>query len=196
MVKLSAAMNLAAQRFALMWAKEHLPEEEYKEIKKSYNELLKWTTVFVLLCCIPVIIAFMSLVFNAPFSKSVEDAVTPDGATGYVMARADYDGNFYWTHDSKKYEYALKDYGLSPENYEFGDEVKVYVNGEQDIIKVTAVGNDSSVRNIEVGVGVIGSIVVPVLLIICVYRPIAYRTFGKSWIEFYRDFEGKEISVC
>lgn len=33
MVKLSAAMNLAAQRFALMWAKEHLPEEEYKEIK-------------------------------------------------------------------------------------------------------------------------------------------------------------------
>lgn len=190
-VGLAATLNLKAQRFALMWAKEHLSEEEYKKIKKSYNLLIRRTALFVVICCVPIIIAFMFLAFNAPFSKSVEDAATPDGATGYVMARADYDGNFYWTHDSKKYEYALKDYGLSPENYEFGDEVKVYVNDEQDIIKVMAVGNDSNVRNIEVGVGAIGSIVVPVLLIICIYRPIAYRTFGKSWIEFYRNFEGR-----
>ena len=109
-------------------------------------------------------IAFLSLVINAPFSKRAEKANTPDGATGYVMARADYDGNFYWTHDSKKYEYALEDYGLSPENYEFGDEVKVYVNDAQDIIKVTA-EEDSNIRNIEVGVGGIGAILVGCLII-------------------------------
>lgn len=151
--------------------------------------MLKWTTIFVV-CCIPVMIAFLSLVVNAPFSKRAEEANTPDGATGYVMARADYDGNFYWTHDSKKYEYALEDYGLSPENYEFGDEVKVYVNDAQDIIKVTA-EEDSNIRNIEVGVGVIGAILVPVLLILCVYMPIAYHTFGKPWIKFYREFKNR-----
>ncbi len=187
-VGISATLNLSAQRFALKWAKEHLPEEEYKEIKKSYNLLMRRTALFVVICCIPIMIAFTFLAFNAPFSKSVEDAATPDGATGYVMARTDYDGNFYWTHDSKKYEYALKDYGLSSENYKFGDKVKVYVNDEQNIIKVTAVGDDSNIRNIEVGVGAIGSILVPALLILCVYRPIAYRTFGKTWVEFYRDF--------
>ena len=127
--------------------------------------MLKWTIIFVV-CCIPVMIAFLSLVINAPFSKRAEEANTPDGATGYVMARADYDGNFYWTHDSKKYEYALEDYGLSPENYEFGDEVKVYV-------------------------GVIGAILVPTLLLLCVYMPIAYHTFGKPWIKFYREFKNR-----
>lgn len=187
---ISTTLNLSAQHFALNWAKEHLPKEEYKEIKKSYNFLMKRTTMFVVICCIPIMIAFMFLAFNAPFSKNMEDA-TPDGATGYVMARTDYDGNFYWTHDSKKYEYALKDYGLSSKNYEFGDKVKVYVNDEQKIIKVMTDDDNSNIRNIEVGVGVIGSISVPALLILCVYRPIAYRTFGKTWIEFYKDFESK-----
>lgn len=191
LTNISAGLNLTAQRFALMWAKEHLPKEKYNEIKKSYNSLMKRTAVFVIICCIPVIIAFLLLAFNTPFSKNMENAATPNGANGYVMARIDYDGNFYWTHDSKKYEYALKDYGLSAENYEFGDEVKVYVNDEQEIVKVTTDNDYSNIKNIEVGVGVIGSILVPALLILCVYMPIAYRTFGKSWIEFYRNFEDK-----
>ena len=155
---ISAGLNFTAQRLALMWAKEHLPEEEYKEIKKSYNLLLKRTAAFIVIFCIPIIIVFMSLAFNAPFSREAKNAALPDGATEYVIARADYDGNFYWTHDSKKYEYALKDYGLSPENYEFGDKVKVYVDDAQNIIKVAAVDDTFNIRNIAVGAGVIGSI--------------------------------------
>lgn len=190
LIGISTGFNFAAQRFALMWAKEHLPEQEYEEIKKSYNLLLKWTTVFVL-CCIPIIIAFLFLVFNAPFSTKAETTATPDGATGYVMARVDYDGNFYWTNDSKTYEYALKDYVSIPENFEFGDKLKVYVNDEQEVITVTTDEKVSAIRHIEVGVGTIGAILVPILLILGVYVPIAYRTFGKPWREFYRKFEGK-----
>lgn len=185
---ISATGNLSAQCLALDWAKVHLPKEEYEAIKKSYNLLGKRTVMFVIICCIPIMIAFMLLIFNAPFSKKLEESATPNGATGYVMARVDYDGNFYWTHESKKYEYALKDYGLSSENYEFGDKVKVYVNDEQRIIKVTADEDNFKVRNIEVGIGCVGSILVPALLLLCIYRPIAYRTFGKAWIEFYRNF--------
>lgn len=189
---ISARMNFAAQRIALRWAKEHLPEEEYREIEKSYNVMLKWSVVFVI-ACIPVILAFMLLIFNAPFSKKAEAAAAPDGAARYVMARADYDGNFYWTYNSRKYEHALKDYGLSPEDFEFGDEIKVYVTDAQDVIKVTAVDDTANIRNIEVGVGVLGSILVPVLLIVGVYIPVADRTFGRRWVEFYREFSSRTI---
>lgn len=188
-IGISTGLNFVTRRFALMWAKEHLPEQEYNEIKKSYDLLLKWTTVFVL-CCIPIIIAFLSLVFNSPFSTKAETAATPTGATGYVMARVDYDGNFYWTNDSKTYEYALKDYALVPENFEFGNKIKVFVNDAQKVITVTTDENVSTIRHIEVGVGTIGAILVPILLILGIYVPIAYRTFGKPWREFYRKFEG------
>lgn len=130
----SARLHFKAQRFALMWAKEHLPEEQYQEIKKSYDSLLKRTTAFVLLGCIPIILAFLLLAIYTPVSKGMEKAAVPEGATGSVMARVDYDGNFYWTQDSKKYEYALQDYGIAAEQYEFGDQVKVYVNDAQKII--------------------------------------------------------------
>ena len=174
-VGLSASLNIQAQRFALKWAEEHLPEVQYRAIKASYYTLLKRTALFVILCCIPIILAFLFLAFEAPFSKSAEANAMPNGATGYVLARADYDGNFFWTHNSQKYQ--------------FGDKVKVYIDDMQQIIKVTEGEKGPTIRNIEIGIGVIGSIFIPVLLIMCVFRPIAYRTFGKSWITFYKEFE-------
>lgn len=185
-----AGFHFAAHHAALMYAKEHVPENKYQEIRKSYRRMFQWTLVFVL-CCLPIMIAFMFLACNAPFSTRAESSTAPDGAAGYVLARVDYDGNFYWTHDSKIYEYPLKDYGLHPEDYEFGDQVKVYFNKAQNILSVTAAENGPSLRNTEVGIGVIGAIFVPFLLICGIYVPIAYRTFGKCWIEFYQAFNSR-----
>lgn len=185
---LSAGFNFEAQRLALRWAKENLPDEKYQEIHKSYNALLKRTTVFIVVCCLPIIIAFLFLVFHAPFSKRAETEAIPKNATNYVLARVDYDGNFYWTHDSIKYEYPLKEYGLSPEEYKFGDKVKVYVDDAQNVIELTTIEDGFTIREIEVLAGSIGAILVPVLLILCIYIPIAYRTFGKPWRDFYREF--------
>ena len=186
-----AGMQFAAHKIALTWAKENLPEANYQEIRKSYHATLKWTMIFVVVCCIPVMIAFFYLAMEAPFAKSAEEAVTPEGATACVLARVDYDGNFFWTHDSKKYEYPLKDYGFDANDYAFGNKVNVYVDDAQNVIKVTAVQEGMSIREIEVAVGVIGGILVPVLLICCVYLPIAYRTFAKPWRMFYREFSRK-----
>lgn len=69
LTKISAVLNLTAQHFALMWAKEHLPEEKYNEIKQSYDLLMKRTAAFVIICCIPVILAFVLLAIYTPFSK-------------------------------------------------------------------------------------------------------------------------------
>lgn len=184
---LSAALNFGANGFALMWAKENLPAEEYQEIRKSYNTLMKRTIVFILACFTLCSIIFLPLIFAAPFSTRIETAATPNGATDYVLARVDYDGNFYWTHDSMVYKYALKEYGLSAEDYEVHDMVKVYINDAQNIIEVTTVEDGMDIRDIELLVGILGSILTPVILIL-IYRPFAYRTFGKAWIEFNRNF--------
>ena len=77
---------------------------------------------------------------------------------------------------------------LSPDEYEFGDELKVYVDNEQNVIQVTNVEEGLTVREMEVLVGLLGSILVPILLLLCVYMPIAYYTFGKPWREFCREF--------
>lgn len=185
---LSVMFNFKAHQLALKWAKENLPNDRYQEIHKSYNLILKRTIIFIVICILPIIIAFSFLLFEAPFSKKAETNTIPSSATGYVLARVDYDGNFYWTHNSKKYEYSLEKYGLPSEKYKFGDKVKVYVDDEQNIIGVTDVEKGLTVREIEILVGVIGVILVPLLIILCIYYPIVYRTFGKPWIDFYRKF--------
>lgn len=189
LIGLSAVFNFKAHQFALRWAKENLPKDKYQEIQKSYNLILKRTIIFMIICVLPIIIAFSFLVFEAPFSKSAEAKAMPSSATGYVLARVDYDGNFYWTHDSKKYEYPLEKYDLPSEKYKFGDKVKVYVDDKQNVIEVTNIENGLTVREIEVLIGVIGAILVPVLITLCIYIPIAYRTFGKPWRQFCREFD-------
>ncbi len=126
--------------------------------------------------------------FTEPFSQRYEAQNMPENATGCISATVDYDGNFFWTHDSVAYEHPLEEYGLSPEDYEFKDKVKVYIDDMQNVIKVTEEDKGMSFREKEVLIGVIGSILVPCLLLICLYIPIAYRTFGKPWIEFYTEF--------
>lgn len=190
-IGVSTAINFAEQRLALKWAEEHLSEDQYLEIQTSYNKLFKRTTLFIVLCCIPIMIVLLFLAFRTPFSISMENQSMPGDATHYVMAKVDYDGNFYWTSDSKIYEYSLKEYGLAPEKYEFGNEVKVYIDDEQNIIKVSEIEKSVNMKQIEFGVGIIGSILVPALLIMCVYYPLARRTFGKNWFKFYKEFNGK-----
>lgn len=129
-----------------------------------------------------------------PISKKamrIELENMPKGAIASVNARVDYDGNFFWTYDSQKYEYALKDYGISPEGYRFGDKVKVFIDDEQNAIQVTTVEEGLDARDKDLLVGSVIALLVPILLITCVYMPIAYSTFGKPWREFIREFEGK-----
>ncbi len=95
LVEVSASLHFSAHRYALKWAEEHLPEHEYEQINRSYAALLKRTFAFVVFVCLPIIVVCMLVATSAPVSRAVEKASAPDGATGYVIARVDYDGNFY-----------------------------------------------------------------------------------------------------
>ena len=84
---LNVWMNREAHRYALLWAKEHLPRETYQTIQRSYDATWKRTLLFALLCLIPLMLAFFSLIFFAPFSQS--DDALPAGAREVIEARVD-----------------------------------------------------------------------------------------------------------
>lgn len=193
MTGVSAAMNFAAHQLALDYAKKNLPEEEYNKIKKSYYAIIIWTVLYMVVCVLPIVFVSTGIAVGAPFSRQFEADTTPANATDYKLARVDYDDNFYWTHDSVKYEYALADYGFAPEDYEFGDKVKVYVDDAQNIIKIVEYKEGMSVRDMEIIIGASVAILVPVLLTLCVYVPIVYFTFGKPWREFNKKFNAGEV---
>lgn len=179
--------RLYKNRIALEWARRNLPPQQYYEIETSYYSTIKYTTIFVI-CCIPIIFAFVFIVIFAPFSNKAEAASMPSGATTSRTARIDYYGNFYWTHDSRKYEDALENYGLNPDNYMPGDIIKIYIDDAQNVIKATDIEEGLSLREIEIIVGSIGAFVVPLFLILCIYLPIAFTTFSKPWRNFIRAY--------
>lgn len=178
---LNVWMNREAHRYALLWAKEHLPRETYHTIQRSYDATQKRTLLFALLCLIPLMLAFFSLIFFASLSQS-EDAL-PAGASEVIEARVDYDGNFYWTHDSQVYEHPLEAYGLSAQELEVNDRVQVYVDEAQNVVRAEPLEEGTSMREIE-----IGGILAPVLITLCIYLPIANRTFAKPWRTFYQTY--------
>lgn len=172
---------------ALKWAENNLPEKKYHQIYKSYKALLKWTLI-IAICCIPIIIAFTMILVNAPFSTKAQINAMPYGATECIFARADYDGNFFWTSESKKYEYAFADYGLLPAEFRFGDKVKVYIDESNNVIEVNKIEDGLDIRELEVIIAIIGAFLVPIFIICCVYMPIAYNTFGKPWRNFIKSW--------
>lgn len=189
LLAVGTAMRFASNEIALRWAKANLPKEEYNKIEKSYKTMLKKTTIFVLLVICPIVIFFTIWMMTSPITKYTYEASKPAGATSYHNARVDYDGNFWWTYDSKVYEYPLEQYGFAVSDYEFGNEVKVWVDDNQGIIKVEDTGDESDVMTIEVCTCVFGVIVLPVMLVL-LYRHRALHTFGKPWHDFYKEYVG------
>lgn len=181
LTSIGTSMQFAAHKLALNYAKENLPQAEYQKIKNSYDRIFKKSILFICIVCLPVIIACTLVIIEAPFSKAVSNQVSDK----YIDARVDYDGNFYWTSDSRVYEYPLVNYGLAADNYEFGDKVRVYLDESNGVIDVTPVP-EYNARLIEMIAALVCLFVVPTILIVCIHLPIAKRTYGKPWYNFYK----------
>ncbi len=76
---MAAGFHFMAHQFALRWAKENLPEEKYQRVAKPHRITFKRTLIFVVVCCIPVLILFLSLIFCAPFPKGKKPMQRPKG---------------------------------------------------------------------------------------------------------------------
>lgn len=181
------ANSFERQRFALNWAKENLPEEKYNEINKAYKKLLKTALIFVSLCAVSIIVTFSSILF-IPSSKRIDYSILPEGATEYVFAHVDYDDNFWWTNDSIKYEHPICEYGMSPQDYEFGDTLVVYLDEAQNVIKVIEYTETPVLQTSEILVRITLGVVLPLAALV-VYFSNAKRTYGKPWYEFYEGFD-------
>ena len=174
-------------KYALEWARRNLPPQQYNWIYNSYKKTRNRTVVCVL-CCMPIMLLFLFIALYNPFSRKAEAEATPYGATSSREARVDYDGNFYWTHDSRKYEASLADFGLDPDSFRPNDTVTIYIDDYQNVYKVTEQEEGLQLNEIELLVGTICAIVIPVIIITCIYVPIAITTFGKPWREYMKWF--------
>lgn len=179
---------------ALEWARINLPPYYYDKIKKSYD-MLTIRTILCVVLCIPIIIVFFLIATYTPFTSKSEANTLPDGATTSREASIDYDDNFYWTYDSKKYEGALADYGLNPDNYKFGDKVTIYIDDEQNVYDVTELKEGISPREIEQIIGFAGTIILPIIIILCIYLPIAFNTFGKPCRKYFNWFRKRNSTI-
>ncbi len=182
----------AETKMMLEWARTHLPPYYYEKIKISYDKLTTGT-ILCFVFCIPIIVAFVLITIFTPFSNNTKNNNLPNGATTSREASIDYDGNFYWAHDSKRYEEALADYGLNPDDYEFGDKVTIYIDDEQNVYKVTEFTEKPFSLNTEVIIGCLGASITPILTLI-VYLLISFNTFGKPFRR-YRKWYNKRNST-
>lgn len=180
LLALNTSLQFKSHAKALEYARLHLPREEYERIRASYNAVLKKTAFFTVCICLPIILVFVLLAIAVPLTP----LAMPTGATHYVDARVDYDGNFYWTHDSKKYERPLVAYDLDPSTHPFNSRIRVYLDDGQEVIAVTEKPS-FDVRSLMILVTSILAIAIPVVLLICVHDPRARRTYGRAWYEFY-----------
>ncbi len=164
-------------------AKRCLPEPEYQEVYHSYHAVIKNTLLFLAVVCLPVILICLYILFGS--LSAGEELI--DGSVECITARMDYDGNFYWTRDSKVYKYPLSDYGMSTAEYAVGDRVRVYLDQIGQIVAVTSTPEHKA-GTVTGAAACIGSILFPVLLILLVHCPIARKTYGKAWYEFNRQY--------
>lgn len=182
-------IQIESHQKALNWALENLPYEKYEKISASYYKLLKSIIKFVLIVCVPIVLLSVLLILVRPISSSIEKQKMPSEATSFFIARVDTDGNFFWTHDSQAFEMSLEEVGLNSSEYQYLDKVKVYIDDDRNIIEVRDIDKGISLENIEILIGILGSIMVPTILIVAVYMPWVRKNVGHEWAEFYKDFQ-------
>ena len=174
----------------LNWAKTNLQPHHYNKIKSSHNKLV-WGTVLFIFACAAILCI---IVYNAPFTKDSTANLLPKGATSSREASIDYDDNFYWTYDSKKYEAALEDYGFNPDDFEYGDKVIIYIDDDQNIIKVTKPKEDLTSDELKSNIALACAIIL-ILIGPCIYIPIALTTFGKTWHSYRKWYKSKNPTM-
>lgn len=188
----SADYKSALSGIALKWAQENLPGEEYARIHESKVKSTRKVLIFVFVCMLPVMAAFLAMMELRPFSKlalKYETDHLPQNATQRVTATKGYFGTFYWESNGKRHEYAFEEFGLSPR-----ENLTVYTDDDGNIIDVKRGISVNDILEFEMFAGAIGGIFVPAMLVL-IYKVYLMRTLGKPWEQFYKDWEKTRYQV-
>ena len=177
-LKGSAILNFKEQSKVLQYIKKY-PSREGELAKKAYNSNIIITLAIFIIIIIPFIFYTISSIQNDintnPYNASKEKS-------GRISL---YEDTFWYTYDSQKYEFDLKEYN-NGKTFEKGEVITIYMDDNNNII---------AIDHQDDGSGIIGKILlmfaVPIVLLL--FHAIVGKLTYCKWWYYYVQWYKKEI---
>lgn len=176
----SAEINMTEQKRILNHIKNH-PEKQAELAKKEYKRFNLITILIILLVMFPLCIYTITSFINA-----LDNPVYPNGATKEISGHISlYEDTFWYTDNSKKYEFDFKDYNID-DSFEPGENIFIYLDDNNNIVSVAHQTEDYGFF-----INIILMYVVPIVLLL-VHAFVGRKTYAKNWSLYVQWYE-KEI---
>lgn len=157
--------------------------EKYEAVVNAEKAVFGWALFIVFFVIAPLIVLFSVIAIKCPITNAVKQNIEPAGTVSMQVARVDYEGDFWWRQNSEEHEYSLADYGLDPQNYEYGDQVFVYLDADANVLAVNDTDKVGVTRAWEQGISMAGAIILPIIICVVFYLK-ARSGFGREWCNF------------
>lgn len=181
----ATAANILSNHTKLEWAKWNLDAGTYGKIKKSYNDIIKYTVITTVILTIIVFIA-ITMAFSA--QASVRSAYST-----WKIGHASEDK--VWYINNIKYEVNMSDYGYDAANFSVGDNFRVYLDQNDEVIKISSDDDVNKLMEDDlVAVVMVGSLLFMIVVLLCIHVPIAFNTYGKIWRKYGVWFEKADVN--
>ncbi len=184
MLNVSTAARFVSNHIKLDWAKNNLDAETYMKIKKSYNDIIKYTLIVTLTLTVIVFIAI-----TAAFS--IQDSVRSEYDT---WKRGHVSGNTVWYIKNVKYEVEMSDYGYNSTDFAEGDFFRVYLDENGEVLKILSDEDvNKTLEDNLAAIAMVGSLLFMLIVLLCIHLPIAINTYGKLWRKYGVWFEKADL---
>lgn len=160
----------------LNWAKENLDNDTFKIIQKSYKDIKKYTVIIMVLLMLTYSVVLLPQI-------SIIDKYSAD-----LTRQGHVSGKKVWYIKNDKKELNLSDYGYNYNDYKENDKFVVYLDKNYNVKDIAPLEEVQNEKN-KPFIIMIGGIVLIIFIILFIYVPIAYNTFGKAWGQFNRWYE-------
>ncbi len=180
----SAAMNLKKQEKILRYIDNDKSEMALKA-KKEYNRFNLITFGIIFLVMIP-----LSVYTIISFMNSIDNPKYPNGATKQIVGRISlYEDTFWYTDNSKKYEFNFNDYNID-NSYERGEDIYIYLDDNNNIVSVTHKTEDYGLL-----VKFILMFIIPIVLLL-LHALVGKKIYAKNWNLYCQWYEQEIEPYC
>lgn len=155
----------------LSYAREYCDKSTYERIYKSYKKTLGYSVIFILLLLIGYTIMLVTQI--PTMDKYASDNVRP----GHVS------GNTVWYIQNDKHEIKLTDYGYNETDFNDNEKFVVYLDKDNHVIGIAPDKIAKKERELPFVLMICGLFLM-IVMILCIWTPISYKTFGKDFRTF------------
>lgn len=170
-----------SNKMSLMWAKENLNKDIYIKIEKSYEDIIKYTVIVMVVLILIYFIVVLTQV-------STMDKYSSDSTrTAHV-----YKDKIWYIQNDKK-EINLSDYGYNYKDYSENEQFIVYLDKDYNVINISPLKDVQNEKHSPAIIMVLGLVLI-IIIILCIYVPICYNTFGRNWRKFCKWYNNGNLN--